>query len=146
MTERIRALLDEAAGEVRPLAADPAPGLIRRAVARRRRVTAVTAVVATVAALAAGTALRVSAGRAPRRPRSRLRRLRCPRRCCARAGAAVVDGEVRFNGLIMPLAPGWNYREVETAVDYCTIEPKTVVFARRGFGPGGDCNATPRSN
>ncbi|WP_191844439.1 hypothetical protein [Catellatospora chokoriensis] len=141
MTERIRALLDEAAEEIRPLAADPAPGIVRRAVARRRRVIAATAVVATVAALAAGTVLRVVGGTGPAPREVAASPSPLPSPLPRVLEPEVVDGEVRFNGLILPLAPGWKYREVETAVDYCVIEPKTVVLAMNGLGPGGDCNA-----
>ncbi|MEU8081927.1 hypothetical protein AB0B31_41505 [Catellatospora citrea] len=102
--------------------------------------TAATAVVATVAALAAGTVLRVGwPGTAPREVAASPSPLPSPLPRVLEP--EVVDGEVRFNGLIIPLAKGWKYREVETAVDYCAIEPKTVVLAMNGLSPGGDCTA-----
>jgi hypothetical protein len=146
MTKRTRALLEQAVADVTPRVADPSSDIVRRAVARRRRSAWVTAAIAAVAVVSVLTVVKlalpsdkapaVSASPSQANPMPEIPPPLRPR----------VEGTgLHLNSLVLPLTNGWKYKRYEdpSAVDYCSIPPKTIAYTNGGVAPG-DCDARPQ--
>jgi hypothetical protein len=138
MSDRMKELLDRAAGEVRPREPDPVGAVLGRVrVARRRRiagaaVAAVAACAVAVGAVVVGPAL---TGPAPDDPAATTP---APTGTPVTGPATVTveNGVVRAGGLRLPL-PGWTVATGDQAI--CDTVDHTV-FIDAAPVPGGPCN------
>ncbi|MEU8229990.1 hypothetical protein AB0C12_10335 [Actinoplanes sp. NPDC048967] len=113
MTERIRALLDEAVAGVGPRSPDPVPEVLRRGRARRRRLAvAGTAAAVAVAVFAVGGIVAANRGTSGKTPASRP--------SSEHFEATVSGGYVRTGGLAVPIPPGWPVIQ-DKRLTYCEV-------------------------
>lgn len=142
MTERIRALLDGVADEVRPRTADPVGSVLRRSrVQRRRRVALTTAGLATLTMLLGGVAVLHPARPADPAPAA------SPTATTATVPVAggpvrprLVGDQVVTAGFTLPVPTGWTVVQ-DRHQDICETAPRTL-FLNGGAVPGGPCPGT----
>ncbi|MEV0329550.1 hypothetical protein AB0H63_24345 [Micromonospora echinospora] len=156
MTERIRALLDSAVADTHPTSVDPVPEVLRRgAAARRRQVTTGLAGVVTVALLVGGGLVATgwptgdASGIGPAAsPTGRRTPEPLPDDSSGRSARPFLveigdDQQIRVNGLVVPVPPGWRVtRDLSRTPAYCEV-PARSVLVDVNVGPGGDCDAHP---
>jgi hypothetical protein len=124
MTERIRALLDEAVAGVGPRNPDPVPEVLRRGRARRRRLAVAGAAAAVaVAVFAVGGIVATNRGTSGKTPASRPSSEPAP---VERFDASVSGGYVRTSGLAVPIPPGWPVIQ-DRRLTYCEVPANALL-------------------
>ncbi|HEV8569138.1 MAG TPA: hypothetical protein VGQ92_19005 [Actinoplanes sp.] len=148
MTEKIRALLDEAVAGVGPRDPDPVPDLLRRGRARRRHLAVAGAAGAVaVAVLATGAIVATNRSMPDNPPASQpstspSSEVKGQKEEPVRIEATVAGGFVRTGGLAVPIPQGWQVIQ-DKRLDRCDIPADSVLINVMQL-PGGSCNLYPQ--